>query len=240
MSWQIYDNLIATLPTDITVVDFGIAPHWAWLRTSDEHIGIAAVYPGDGRPVASRSPIGRSLRDVASLSKAWNFSEAGVGVAAINAWHNRPFSGMDDEPDAFEAHAHDCAGKRIGVIGHFPRLPQLFSEALELRIFERNPRPGDYPDSAAEFLISDLDVLFITGSALVNKTLPRLLELARGIPVILVGPSTPVHPALFDAGVTTLSSFIPTNPAGLLGTLKGIGGGRKWDFGKRVNVSVKC
>ena len=32
---------------------------------------------------------GLPLRQVAELSKSWNFSEATLGVAALNAWHAR-------------------------------------------------------------------------------------------------------------------------------------------------------
>ena len=124
------------------------------------------------------------------------------------------------------------------VVGHFPGLERTLRDVADLYVFERVQRPGDYPDSAFEYLAPDLDAVFITASALVNKTMPRLLELASGLDTIIVGPSTPMTPTLFDAGATTLSGFIPTDPAGLVGTLKGIGGGRKWDFGKRVNVSV--
>lgn len=238
MTWQLYDQLIDATPTSITVTDFGIAPHWAWLRTSDGHVGIAAVYPGDGRPVLSESPIGHPLNDAASMLKSWNLAEAGVGLAAVNAWVNRDTPHFTDAPDAFVAYASRYTGKRVGVVGHFPGLERTLRDVADLYVFERVQRPGDYPDSAFEYLAPDLDAVFITASALVNKTMPRLLELSSGMDTIIVGPSTPMTPILFDAGATTLSGFIPTNPTGLLGTLKGIGGGRKWDFGKRVNVSV--
>lgn len=236
MSWHIYDTLRAPLPRDITVTDFGIAPHWAWVRTSDGHIGMGAVYPGDGRPVASDSPVGMSLHDASALITSWNFAEAGVGLAAMNAWYNRPPVPAGTGADAFAAFARRCAGKRVGVVGHFPGLEKTLHPVADVHVFERVPRPGDYPDSAAEFLLPTMDAVFITASALVNKTLPRLLELCPQAWVALVGPSAPLTSALFDAGVNCLSGFIPTNPVGLHASLRGIGGGRKWDHGVRVNV----
>ena len=49
--------------------------------------------------------------------------------------------------------------------------------------------------------------MFITGSALVNKTLPRLLELSRDAYTILTGPSVPLCPALLDLGVDRLAGM---------------------------------
>jgi uncharacterized protein (DUF4213/DUF364 family) len=80
----------------------------------------------------------------------------------------------------------------VGVIGHFPRLESLAWVAAEMFIFERIPQPGDYPDSAAEYLIPTCDVLIITGTSVINKTAPRLLELAQGLEIYLVGPSVPL------------------------------------------------
>jgi uncharacterized protein (DUF4213/DUF364 family) len=82
----------------------------------------------------------------------------------------------------------------------------------ELSILERRPGPGDYPDSAAEFLLPESDFVFATGVTFTNKTLPRLLELSRAATFILAGPSVPLAPALFDLGVRDLHSLVITEP----------------------------
>lgn len=57
------------------------------------------------------------------------------------------------------------------------------------------------------------DVVFITGVTMINKTLPRLLELSKGAFVVLVGPSTPLAPFLFDYGVDVLSGTVVVDDA---------------------------
>lgn len=74
----------------------------------------------------------------------------------------------------------------------------------DLVVLERRPLPGDYPDPASEYLLSDWEYVFITGTTIINKTLPRLLELCRGSKIILTGPSTPLTPALFRHGIDVL------------------------------------
>jgi hypothetical protein len=60
-------------------------------------------------------------------------------------------------------------------------------------------------------MLPDMDYVFITGLTLVNKTLPRLLELSQKARVILVGPSVPLAPQLFDFGVWELAGTLFTN-----------------------------
>jgi uncharacterized protein (DUF4213/DUF364 family) len=99
-------------------------------------------------------------------------------------------------------------GKKVAVVGHFPRLEKLRDAAREFSIIERDPQPGDLPDAAAEYLLPAMEVVFITGSSLANKTLPRLLELTANAYVGLVGPSVPMTPILFQEGIDSLSGTV--------------------------------
>ena len=77
--------------------------------------------------------------------------------------------------------------------------PETLALAKNYFILEREPKPGDYPDSACEYLLPQCDLAVITGSAAINKTLPRLLELCRGAEVVLTGPSVSLCPALMPS-----------------------------------------
>ena len=77
--------------------------------------------------------------------------------------------------------------------------PRAAARALPAsRCFERRPLGGDLPDQAGEYLLGRQDCVCITGSAVANKTLPRLLELSRSAYVVLVGPSVPLAPLWFE------------------------------------------
>ena len=95
-------------------------------------------------------------------------------------------------------------------------MPQsVYEQAASVRILERNPRPGDYPDSACDWLLPQCDVVIMTASTLVNKTLPHLLDLCKNAYTILAGPSCPMCPALLDLGIDRIAGLVITDVVGM-------------------------
>ncbi|MNI90759.1 hypothetical protein D3C73_1483230 [compost metagenome] len=54
----------------------------------------------------------------------------------------------------------------------------------------------------------EAEYVVITSTALINKALPRLLQLSAQAKVIMVGPSTPMAPVLRRFGISDLSGFV--------------------------------
>ena len=160
---------------------------------------------------------GRALADLAALIESDNIFERVLGYAATNAHHNRydlegaPVNGLDMiEP----------AGERTVVIGRFPELNEKLPGAA---VIEQQPGPSDYPPEAAPDLIPTAKYLAITAATISNGSLASLLALAPATATtVLVGPSTPLCPALFALGVNALSGFIPVD---LDGTAQRVGEG---------------
>ena len=48
----------------------------------------------------------------------------------------------------------------------------------------------------------------MTATTLINKTMPRLLALSRNARIVVAGPSTPLHPLMFNHGVDLLGGLI--------------------------------
>ncbi|HEX9012638.1 MAG TPA: DUF364 domain-containing protein, partial [Anaerolineaceae bacterium] len=75
----------------------------------------------------------------------------------------------------------------------------------ELWVLELRPREGDLPSEEAPRILPRADAVIITAMTLMNGTFDGLIGLCRhGARVLLVGPSTPLSPLLFDFGVTAL------------------------------------
>jgi len=110
-------------------------------------------------------------------------------------------------PDVFTGMIEELRGKRVAVVGHFRHLERI-SGICQLSVLERRPGQGDLPDTACEYVLGEQDVVFMTATTLVNKTMPRLLELSRNARVVVAGPSTPLHPLLFAHGVDLLGGLI--------------------------------
>ena len=249
--WELYDELIENIPAGITVDDITVGLSWTAVIAGRYYGTAMTVREQDCYIDIQETRRGQPLKYLASLSKSWNFTEASIGVAAINAYYNNkdtwkqsyvpgktPWKIIGPE-NAFDAYAHAVKGKKAAVIGHFKQLDNYLAEAKSVCVLERRPADGDYPDSACEYLLPWQDVVFITGSALINKTLPRLLELSNKAQVILVGPSTPMTPILFKYGVSELSGFVVGSRSSLIDAVSVSGHRAFFQSGERARMVKK-
>lgn len=210
--WALYDDLISLIPEDLLVKDVYIGIHWTMVRSIG--VGLSMTQPQGPRSIPHAGGFaGRKLKDLASLVKSWHPHEAALGLAAINAYMNAPATiakhwktdpANQPNESVFLYMKPQLAGKKVTVVGHFPDLIEL-APICRLSILERNPQDGDFPDPACEYILHDQDYLFITGVTIINKTLPRLLELGSHAKIVLVGPSVPLSPLLFTKGISALA-----------------------------------
>ena len=217
-AWKLYDDLIGGIPDNIRVTGCNTGYNWTTVTTDEDCIGLAMTIPVFSLPHTFQEQIaGVALKQLAELSKSWNFIEAAVGVAAIGAYYNHPLRvrdcGLghpgvcDGKREAFSLYKEEVKGKKVAIVGHFPML-ERFASICDMTILERNPQWGDYPDTACEYILGEQDYVFLTGCTLVNKTMPRLLTLSQNARIVLVGPSTVLTPVLFDYGVYGLSGLV--------------------------------
>jgi Uncharacterized conserved protein len=226
--WELYNELIEQIPSDIITESITIGLSWT-VVAAGQYCGTAMTVNegGCGRDYLEGRR-GQPLKYLASLAKSWDFIEASIGVAAINAYYNNKetwkHSGFETEipwkmsgpENAFDSYAQAVKDKKVAMIGHFRNLEKYLTAAKQLSILERKPMEGDYPDSACEYLLPEQDFVFITGSTMVNKTLPRLLQLSERAQVVLVGPSTPMTPIMFRYGVSEMSGFLVGSKEGVI------------------------
>ena len=217
--FALYDALISGISTDAAVTGTLMGQCWTAVETPG-HFGMAMTTPVDTAPkMFSGNYSAMALKDLARAAKSWNLTEAGFGMAAVNAFYNT--SQRLEALGAYEPFERYCTdgvdlrGKHIGVVGHLNMPQSVYEQAASLRILERNPRPGDYPDSACDWLIPQCDVVIITASTLVNKTLPHLLDLAQNAYTILAGPNCPMCPELLNYGIDRIAGLVITDTEGM-------------------------
>lgn len=250
-AWQMYDELIEAIPSNIEVKAAVAGLRWCQVISSVGGFGMAYSLPDRSRPPLFNEPtfIGQSLRNIAKLSKSWNFAEASIGIAALNAWYSHPdqvtkngFTAVEENPwnRAFARHAECVRDQTVSVVGHFPFVPSLFDEAKQVHMLERSAKPGDYPDPACEYLLAESDIVFIFASAFINKTMPRLLELAKDAYTIVVGPSAVLSPTLFERGVDEMTGFVAKDPEKVLDSLGGLTLEGMFQYGYRVSRTFKA
>ena len=107
-------------------------------------------------------------------------------------------------------------------------MPRLHSRVGKLHVLEMDPQPGDLPETAVQDILPTADVVAITAMTLLNRTLENLLTLcAPHALVILMGPSTPLSPVLFDYGIDMLCGSIVSEIEPVMRTVQQAGNFRQ-------------
>lgn len=222
--WALYDQMIGEIPEDVLVREVVVGAHHCYVD-AECGCGVAALDRGGVRARLDPGWAGRPLRELAACARSWCFEVASVGVAALNAWHNRreaaerlgivaegadadPFGRLVPVVARMAAKKDDGSRPRVVVVGHFPRLGALAAHA-EVLVLERAARADDdLPDTACEYVLPGADVTLMTGMTLANKTAPRLLELARRPLCCVVGPSATLSARVLDAGADLIAGSL--------------------------------
>jgi uncharacterized protein (DUF4213/DUF364 family) len=207
---SLLNDLVSTIDGDAPVRDVRVGVFWT--AVVSRGCGLASTtregnyQHGDTLVREAGSLVGRNARSVVSLaSRAHSLLEATIGIAALNSL--LPV----DEGRCLELNAADLLeergrGKRVAMVGHFPFVPRLRQAATQLWVLELKPRGEDVAAEEAKNVIPQGDVVAITGSALINGTLEYLLGLCTPQSfVVVLGPTTPLSPVLFDHGVDVVS-----------------------------------
>jgi uncharacterized protein (DUF4213/DUF364 family) len=227
---EIYRRLLAPIPLGLPVTSCVAGLVWTLVQAGG-HTGLALTLQ-DG-VFDSQLPgliNGVEARWLAERIAGWNMFEASLATAAINSWYNRrdvieaaTGRSLDVRRGArvFERLSRRFEGRPVAVVGHFPCLEPL-RERCRLTILERRPSAGDLPDQACEYLLGQQDLVCITGSAVTNRTLPRLLELSRDAYVAVIGPSVPVTPLWFEYGVDMVAgTFVLSHDEAVIAVQQG-------------------
>jgi len=200
---RLIEDLISDLKDkDVKVSDVHVG--YVWIGVLSRNCGVAknfgAFHNHKVRDLGKLTE--KTAIELAEYAKSWNMIEAGVGLAAINSL----IRSRGKKLNVLDFLLENAKGKKIAMIGHFPKVDELRKQADELWVIEKQPQKGDLPDTAAEHFIPKADFAVITSSAIINQSIERLLELSRGFTIVL-GPSTPMSPVLFDYGVDMLAGI---------------------------------
>ncbi len=217
---KIIDDLLSVLNYNTPVRDIRQGPFQTAVYT--RNCGLAST-PHDSGPHHSSTPVEKAgflldedARALAQMAYSSSPNEAAIGMATINSLIEI------DEQHCTERNAADLLiekgrDKKVAIVGHFPFVPRLHRSAGELWVIEQNPRPGDFSETEAERLIPVADVVGITGTALINGTLPQLLGLCEpGAYVVILGGTTPLSPVLFDHGIDAVAGTQVVEPETVL------------------------
>ena len=219
---SILSDLLDSLDLDSPVRTVLVGVHWTVVCSRS--CGLASTFLGE-KP-HGHDPVhevGRlhqkSARELAALALSDNLLEASIGLATINSLLDVDESKLV-EVNAVEVLIAHGRRKNVALVGHFPFIPRLRPVVGQLWVFDQHPTEGEYPAEAAVEWIPQADIVAITSSALINHTLDGLLSLCHPEAwVMMLGPSTPLSPLLFNHGVSILSGSKVVDEAAVLRTV---------------------
>ena len=250
---SMYEALIDGIPDDAPL-DEVISTHYGAIAFSNGNIGLSEFRDEfDTRPMMNSSyKPDMTLKELAKGIMSWNFTEAAMGVAALNAYYNSPAmaekNGLhlsrslyaeDRNADPFITYQNEAKRKKVVILGHFPYIEQLLKPICNLYIIDRFPWKGDYPETAIEYLVPDSDYVFIGVLYFLEKSLPHIIDLAGDAFVGLVGPATVMSPIFFDYGVDELDGFIPKDSNLAARIFKEQENGKIYSAGEKVSLRKK-
>lgn len=203
-------NLLNRLISDIEEVKIEeviVGVHSVLVKTI-EASGIASTikYCGHNVNVARAGNLeDLTLKELAEYALSDNLLEASIGMAAINCGLSQTI-GVNRNVNAKKIILEKGKNKVLGIIGHFPFLDGQKDHFKACYIFEKSPHEGDLKESDIPEYLPKVDVAAITGTSITNHTFDGIREnLPANSYNIILGPSTPLSPILFEYGMDMVS-----------------------------------
>jgi uncharacterized protein (DUF4213/DUF364 family) len=204
---KILDDLIVSLRgNDFQVKNVHTCVFWT--AVISRHCGLASTFRDEG-PSHDRGirDVGNLTRktalELAEYAKSNSLLEASIGMAAVNSLIDIDESNCV-EKNAFEIILEKGQGKNVAIVGHFPWIPKLKGKTKNLWVIEQRLREGDLPAKEADRILPECDIVGITGTSFINHTLEGLLSLCKKAYIVMVGPTAPISPILFDYGIDVI------------------------------------
>jgi len=216
-SWELYDWLLARAVSSVPVRRVLLGLQWSVAES--EALGLCFSPVDAPRTLSWPGTLAsKPATELCAWLRSFDSAESCVGLASLNSLVNvadntcaSRAQPLDVQaPPHLRVFAHfaaELAGAKVVVVGRYPGLDQYFAH-VEYTCIERRPFPNTMPDVACEYVLPDADFVFVTASAIANKTLPRLLELSQRARVVLMGPSLPWLAEWADFGVDYLAGVV--------------------------------
>ncbi|ACN14460.1 conserved hypothetical protein [Desulforapulum autotrophicum HRM2] len=209
---QVIDHILSQLETipdqDVTCLTYGA--HIVSVESSS--MGIATWACGQ-HPISldSLPEIGssHSVKTIAGLLHDKDPMKSSLGLAAVNSLLPDPLPGDMVDVNAGDLILELGRKKRVAVIGHFPFVERMKGKFKELMVFEKKPQSGDLEAGLIPKHLPSADIVAITATTLSNGTLAGILACCQPSAVkLIIGPSTPVTPALFALGFDYVAGVV--------------------------------
>ena len=210
---QIYDESLQ-IAGDRLATDIRVGLGYTAVALDDGRCGVAFTihereYESCTVLAEAGTLAGRKAAELISWIKQDDETACAVGLATVNALITPSREAVEaDILEQLSIGPNDA----VGMIGYFgPLIDRIKKDARILHVFERKPIPefGVLPATATPDLLPQCQVVIISGTTLLNRTIDGILDFCKTArEVAVLGPSTPFLPGPFKKrGVTILSGI---------------------------------
>jgi uncharacterized protein (DUF4213/DUF364 family) len=228
-------DLVLPTAAGRTVADVRIGLGYTAVQLDDGSCGLAYTFRDDIQEGCSviksaGTLVGQGASELAAWARSTDPLTAAVGLATLNALIKAPSGAVEtDLLHLLGCHADDA----IGMVGYFgPLVEPLRKRCETLHILERHARAesGLLPEAAAGEVLPRCQIVILSATTLLNRTLDGLLEhCSNAREVAILGPSTPLLRDVFSTrGVTLLSGVRVIDPERALRIVSEGGGTRQF------------
>jgi uncharacterized protein (DUF4213/DUF364 family) len=249
---SVIQEIIAALGKKVEnkkVADIRIGLCYTAVLLDDGQLGLAYTFrsqnvPPCTKPFESGKIKGEDAAKAVQHALSENLIESSVGIATINAIVNQQIVNAieGDILDVISLRNSDTAGM-VGFFG--PLIEPLKKTVKKIYIFEEKDIanfPDVYPSEKTSEILPECDVIIISATTLINKTIDSLLDLSKDArETIILGATTPFLPHVFiKRGVTMLSGIEVTDKNRMLQIVSEGGGMRDFKGSiKKMSVLLK-
>ena len=181
-----------------------------WTMVCGKKCGLASTMAGEHtsyhQPIQHVGNLQKqNVQTLAEWVLSTNLLEASIGMAALNA--ALPFETKNSqELNAAQIILENCSGKDVAIVGNFPFVNKVNNQAKNCWVLDKKEFTNSLPAIAASEIIPRADIVAISGTALINHSMEELLNLCNNHALIIIlGPSTPLHPIWFEHGIYAYS-----------------------------------
>ncbi len=212
---KLADILLSTIARPDAVVEEIIAgPRFIAVKAGGR-MGLSSLLgarPREHEKELVQQMTGKAVTHAATLIYRSSPFSISLGFAALNAG-NAP-DPYRVEPSNFPADlliARLGKDKITGLAGEFPFVESLKKKVGTFHLFELRDVPGAVPQDQWEPVLAGLDLLAVTGTALLTRKMAWFLTRTPRAKTIILGPTTPFSPVLFSHGADYLCGSVVTD-----------------------------
>jgi uncharacterized protein (DUF4213/DUF364 family) len=218
--WEIYSRLLLEIEEmmEEPVQDYDIGTKFTYVRTKNS-LGIAKTNLGQRFERKLAYKLDYTILDLISGINSWNYNEASLALAAMNAVYNiQEFKWKSEIENTHVSSSNekehikkltDLIGRKtVLMVEGMTYEENYYRNICKLSVIKEKPLQGDYPITALEYLIPDNSYVCLSGTCLVNKSIERILTISKGKQVILDGIDVPLAPQFISEGITKVIGFV--------------------------------